>query len=555
VGAVRIKSAAALVAIGAALVMLAVAARPALASTTQLAMLEDDSHLQADPAGTLAQMHKLGVGIVRVFVRWSAIAPAPNSTHRPKFNAVDPAAYPQQNWGTFDRIVEAAKAEGILVDFEIAGGPPRWADTGHPPRAYINRNFAWYPSASQYGLFVRALGTRYSGTYVPPGTACAAADSETGCALPRVAYWEIWNEPNFGEFLGPQAINGSTLLVAPGSYRALVDAGWSSLQATGHGRDTIVIGGITASGLSGPVSRDAPQGLPGNAAQSKPMLFIRTLYCVDSSFAHLTGATARAAGCPTTSAGYRSFRSRHPGLFDATGFGIHPYQRNLPPTAPVGNDPEFLGFSAIPDLERMLDRFARVYGSSKLLAIYNDEFGYITDPPNKTDPGGTSPGHYISPTTAAEYLNWAEYLSWRNPRIATTMQYLLYDPIRNKRGSDFASGLLSPAGVPKADYAAYRMPLFLPVTNTSPGRALEVWGCVRPAGYAVTQSDSPQYVLIQFQPGSRGPFTTVATVLITNPRGYFDERVTFPSSGTVRLAWAYPNSPVFFSRSQQITIS
>jgi hypothetical protein len=48
-------------------------------------------------------------------------------------------------------------------------------------------------------------------------------------------------------------------------------------------------------------------------------------------------------------------------------------------------------------------------------------------------------------------------------------------------------------------------------------------------------------VQIQFQRGSRGAFRTLRTVTIGNPRGYFDLRVTFPASGSVRLAWTYPS--------------
>ncbi len=49
----------------------------------------------------------------------------------------------------------------------------------------------------------------------------------------------------------------------------------------------------------------------------------------------------------------------------------------------------------------------------------------------------------------------------------------------------FTSGLLFANGKPKPGYAAYRLPLFLPVTSARRGRSLEVWGCVRPARYAI----------------------------------------------------------------------
>jgi hypothetical protein len=48
----------------------------------------------------------------------------------------------------------------------------------------------------------------------------------------------------------------------------------------------------------------------------------------------------------------------------------------------------------------------------------------------------------------------------------------------------FSSGLLFLNGTAKVDYAAFRLPLYLPITATKPGRSLEVWGEVRPAAFA-----------------------------------------------------------------------
>ncbi len=406
----------------AALAASQLAAATASASDTQLAMAQDDVHLDANPGLTLAQFRDLGVGVVRVFVRWSAIAPNPTAMRRPAFNAADPNAYPAGSWTTLDSIVRDAQQNGIVVDFDVAGGAPRWAErAGIPPAGIKDLNYAWYPSASQYGLFVRALGARYSGTFTP---APNCPDVEAQCKasatpLPRVDYWEIWNEPNFGEDLAPQAIDGSSLSVAPAMYRGLVDAGWAALQATGHRDDVIVIGGLADSGVSGPPSPSHPQGLPGNYAQTKPLQFLRTLYCVDENYRRLTGAVARAAGCPASAAGYAGFRRQHPGLFAASGFGIHPYPRNLAPNQPLGNDPDFVGFEEIPRLESTLDRLQSMYRSSTRFEIYNNEYGYITDPPPRADSSPRGTGHYVTPATAAVYLNWAEYLSWRNPRIAT----------------------------------------------------------------------------------------------------------------------------------------
>jgi hypothetical protein len=539
---------AALAALACAALHLFGAPAPAAASTRQVAIIEDDIHMLGDPLATLRTFRSLGAGIVRVFVNWAAIAPDWTSTREPAgFDASDPAAYPAGAWDRYDAIVRDAKREGLAIDFVVTGGSPRWADgPGIPSQAATNPNRAWYPSAAKYGAFFHAVATRYTGDYPDP--------EDPGHTLPRISFWSIWNEPNFGEDLGPQAVDGSTMFVAPAMYRSLVNAGWNALQATGHGHDTILIGELAARGLVGKPDAAHPGGLPGDFSQTKPLPFLRMLYCVDPNYHELRGSAAKALGCPTTAAGSQAFRRQNPALFGATGVGDHPYPGDEPPTKDTSRDPSFATLPKLPNLEAELDRLERIYGSHRRLPIYSDEFGYITHPPNRD--------RFVSPATAAYYLNWAEYLTWRNARVASTGQYLLFDPVPTKLapGGGFASGLLTWRGERKPAYAAYRVPIYLPRTSARRGRTLLVWGCVRPAHYAGLDTSDPQYVRIQLRRRHRGPFTTVRQIRITNPRGYFEARVRFPASGTVRLSWSYPaNDPLLpngtiYSRLQAITV-
>ena len=144
-------------------------------------------------------------------------------------------------------------------------------------------------------------------------------------------------------------------------------------------------------------------------------------------------------------------------------------------------------------------------------------------------------------------MNWAEYLSWLNPRIATTMQYLLYDPnptLNTPEYGGFASGLIYYptvlGGQPKATYFAYRLPIFMPKTSARLGNTLQVWGGVRPAPYAVGDGDGSQFVQIQFRSSRGGQWVSEKTVQVTDRHGYFQTSVAFPSSGSVRIAWTYP---------------
>jgi hypothetical protein len=506
------------------------AALPATASanSSQLAMFQDGSELVNAPAA-LAQFRELGANAVRVVVRWSAIAPKPNSKKKPTFNANDPNAYPAAGWATYDNIVRAAAADHLTLDFTLSGGAPRWAEgsgipTGNTPF------FSWKPSAADYGQFVRAVGERYDGHFTPPGQSSP---------LPAVHFWAIYNEPNFGEDLGPQAIKGSTVSVAPMMYRGLISAAWKSLHATGHSRDTILIGEFAARGLSGKVTKTHPQGLPGDRGQTKPLLFIRTLYCVDNNYHQLRGRTAKAVGCPTNAAGSRRFRAQNPGLFNASGVSDHPYPVNGSPINDGGTDPNFAAFHDLGNFGRTFDRVNSVYGSHKHFPIYNTEYGYITRPP------ATPPPVYVSPAKAAFYINWAEYLSYKNPRVKSYMQYLLVDPPASAGPyKAFASGLEFPNGKKKATFFAYRMPFYMPKTSFSRSQNVEVWGSVRPAPFATLDGFGAQRAQIQLDSGSG--FKTINTVTVKKG-GYFDVHMKFPSSGTVRVQWTYPTSDSFLA--------
>jgi hypothetical protein len=518
--------------------VLSVAPGAASASAKQVSIVQDSTRMLSDPVGTMSTLRALGVRMVRIIVVWAQVAPNYRSRTPPAgFNASDPADYPQANWAPYDEMVELAHQNGIAVDLTLSGGAPRWAEgPGIPAAALDNQFWAWRPSARDFGQFSRAAAARYSGTYVPKGQTSP---------LPRVSFWAIWNEPNFGEDLGPQATNGSSVSVAPAMYRALAGQMWGALQATGHGHDTIILGEFAPRGLSGRGSPAHPQGLPGNFGQTKPLQFLRTLYCVDSSYRQLRGRLARTEGCPATAAGSRSFRRQNPALFGASGFADHPYPDNEPPTSERSRDPDIAPFPRLPNLEHALDRVQRIYGSQRRLAIYNTEYGYITHPPNLDD--------FVSPATAAYYINWAEYLSWKQPRVASTMQYLLYDPMLNgviPGDGGFTSGLLYVNGKAKPGYAAYRLPLYLPVTSSRRGRSLEVWGCVRPSRYAMLDTGQRQTAQIEFARGSSRTFTTLRTVTVANPSScYFDVRMNFPGSGTVRLAYTYPDDPLVLSPS------
>lgn len=493
------------------------AAPPAPAATSMQSIFQDDPHLMADPAGVLQQMRMAGATVVKVAMRWDQVAPNPRQRKAPRgFNATNPRSYPGRSWNVYDEIVRDAAADGMTVNFDLGNGAPIWATGRGAPtnKPYWN----WEPSPGAFGQFVTAVATRYDGHFIPMGQKTP---------LPRVSNWSVWSEPNLGYSLAPQGVPGNLKVQNSGRmYRNLLSAAWSALHRTGHGSDTILIGDL------------GPRGSTtfGVFAAMKPLIFIEDLYCVGSNDRPLSGYAAAERGCPTTAAASRRFRAQNPALFQATGMADHMWARWYTPNVDPQHDPNYTGLPDLPHFMGVLDAIQRTYGSSKRFNVYNTEFGYITNPPNKTEP-------YPSPTIASYYLNWAEYISWKNPRIKSFAQFLLQDPTPPKQGpyNLWSAGLFTYADHPKATYSAWRLPLYLPATSTSQGHSLEVWGCVRPAAYAIADTQQPQTAQIQFEPASSSSYTTLSTVTVTSASNcYFDMRLKFPSNGTVRLAWQYP---------------
>ncbi len=272
----------------------------------------------------------------------------------------------------------------------------------------------------------------------------------------------------------------------------------------------------------------------------EPLRFVRALYCVDSRFRELRGAAAAARGCPTNGSGSAHFRAGNPALFRATGWSLHPYHLDAAPNvASPSADGDWVTLADLPRLEGSLDRIQRVYGSHKRFPIYLTEYGFDTNPPQLVNS--------VSPAKQATYLNEAEYMAWRDPRVQTLSQYLLKDDrlVDGARYSAFASGLEFINGTAKPSFAAYRLPIWMPSVRVKRGHSLEVWGCVRPAKRYPSGAIGPVLILLNGH--------AVRSVKITNPAGYFDVRVTFPRSGTVQLAWTYPQGPTVYSRSVKIT--
>ncbi len=487
-------------------------------------------------ARTLNTLAALGVDRIRVSVFWRVVAPDAKSTVRPaNFDASDPNAYPGGSWTRYDTIVAFAKARGIAVNFNVTDPAPLWA-TGRPPRSDIQ--ITYNPSAAEFGQFVTAVATRYSGGFAAP-----IPVNDTGAPgpvgnLPRVSYWSIWNEPNQAGWLTPQLVPGTAgRLVerSPTVYRQLVDAAYAALTSTGHAADTILIGetapeGLAAKGLPPCSAKRGPSVCTGSI---KPLHFVRQLYCLDDGYRPLTGTAASVRGCPTTAAGRASFPTDNPGLFQATGWAHHPYSLIFPPShRPTdGNNVSIANLSVLTgDLRRI---FA-VYGADKNgLPLYLTEYGFQSNPPSILG---------VTVRQQAAYLNESEFIAYTDPGVRTLGQFLLKDDNTSASSaaqinSTFQTGLEFSNGKHKPAYDAYRFPVYLPAPRIARGHRLRVWGFVRAAPYG-----SPQTVEIQYQARATAAFRTITTAATDGRREYLDVRTSVPGSGALRLVWTNPKT-------------
>ena len=349
----------------------------------------------------------------------------------------------------------------MQVDFTLSGGAPRWAEgPGIPGVALDNAFWAWRPSAVGFGQFVHAVGERYSGSYVPRGSDRGAPAGQLLGAVERA---QLRRGPRPAGGRRVNRVGRAEDVPQPAPRRVERAARHRPRSVDRHDPDR---GGRRA-GPHRP--RDAE---PSGGASRR----LRT-----DQAAHIPAhavlrrrleprAPRRAAPAPSAARRPRPVRVssalRTPRCSPPAPSPTTPIRTTIcrpqwtRRTIRTTRRSRSSGTSSTSSTA-----LQRAYGSHERFPIYDTEYGYITHPPNAKA--------YVSPATAAYYINWAEYLSWKQPRVASTMQYLLYDPPRqatNAGDGGFTSGLLFSNGRRKPAFAAYRLPLYLPVTSTRRGR-------------------------------------------------------------------------------------
>jgi hypothetical protein len=307
-----------------------------------------------------------GASVVRLVLNWHDVAYL--------------GAEPSTNfWGDFDSQVQAAEARGLEIIASIQY-TPEWINVDRAK-----------PDPVELGKFAQAAAERYDGT-----------------TMPRIRYWQVWNEPNRKAFLKPQ-FEGSTLR-SPDLYRDMVNAVADGVRAVDlQPRNRVIAGGLAPLGLS-----DSPT----------PLRFMR------------------------------AFLSE-PVKFDI--WSHHPYTSGGPTHKAAGGGNVALG--NLPTMRTLLRERVRLgmADTPGKVEFWVTEFSWDTKGP---DPKA------VPHTLHARWTSEALYRMWRNGVSLVAWFRIQDDPLH---ATHYQSGLYTVKGARKRSFTAFRFPF---VAFRQPGRIL-----------------------------------------------------------------------------------
>jgi hypothetical protein len=399
-------------------------------------------------ANWLARAAEEDAGIVRLNVGWAGV-----DRERPPSDAAarDPS-WSGYAWASTDAAVSDAVAHGLPVQLTL-GAAPAWAEG--PQRPSSAPPGSWMPDPAAFAAFARAAALRYSGVYTSPGASAP---------LPRVRYWQAWNEPNLAIYLAPQwrRARHGWAPASPAFYRALLDAFYAAVK--GAQPDALVLSAGTA-----------PYGDRPGGQRMPPAQFVRNLLCLSES-------GLRAERCPQRA------------LFDVLDH--HPYAIKGPFWHALNRDDV-----SIADMAKLivpLRRAERLHllGGARHHQVWVTELSWDSSPP---DPQG------VPVLTQAHWLEQTFQLLWREG-ISTVMWYLIVDtPPIPSYAATYQSGVYLLDGTPKPSATAFRFPFLTNLAGRS--RAL-AWGRAPGSGTVAIERlrGSAWKVVRRLRPGHDGVF-------------------------------------------------
>lgn len=376
----------------------------------------DEEYTGTQGATWLDRSVKAGADVVRIDIGWDA----PNTLRRPReFDARNPAD-PQYDFTSADAAIRRATNDGLRVIAAFTGAPT-WAEG--PKRPADVSPGSWRPDPKALEDYGVALGRRYSGHFPDP--------ANPGHTLPRVAAFQVWNEPNLDKYLTPQWSGGRT--AAPAIYRAMLNAFYRGVKSVDP-RALVVTAG------TGPFGDPQPGG-----QRIMPARFWRDLLCLREA-----GGTLRSTGC------------RDSAHFDVLAH--HPYSVGSPATAALNADDV-----SIPDigkLTRLLRAAERTGGALPRIRhpLWVTEVSYDSSPP---DPNG------VPIAQQARWLEQTLALLWSEGVSLITWNNVVDQPPIPDYASTAQSGVYYIDGRPKPALTAFRFPL---VAWRAARSTVRVWG-------------------------------------------------------------------------------
>ena len=360
-------------------------------------------------------VREAGANAVRFYAIWRRAAPG----ERP----ADPAnpADPAYDWTLLDAQVRQAKAHGLEPILSIESAPD-WAVR---PGGSLPGTLR--PSPTELALFVRAAARRYSGSFG---------------SLPRVRYWQAWNEPNYFRHLAPQydtplsqPVRRASRLLSPEIYRSLVNAFADAVHKV-HADNLVIAGGLATFGNE-----------RANTHVARNLPFMRALLCMNRRDRPQPGCRKRIK-------------------FDV--WSIHPYTAGGPTHHNLS--PQDVSLGDLPKMGRLLRAAVRAKHvvSKRRVEWWATEFSWDTNPP---DPNA------VPRRLHQRWVSEALYRMWR-AGISLATWFQIRDSVSSIPGEHvFQSGLYFWCATvdcwkPKPSRQAFRFP-FVAFTNR---KGVLVWG-------------------------------------------------------------------------------
>jgi hypothetical protein len=384
-----------------ALAVLALA--PAAAQASFQVGLQDpafDGTVSAPQAdGAYQVLHAVGGSVVRLNVFWYQIAGA---TPEAGFQPTNPGDSEYQ-WTALDGAVRQAAARHATVLLTISGAPG-WAQGPNQPQQKPIGTGAWDPNPADFGAFAQAVAERYSGHFPDPLL--------SGQALPRVKYFELWNEENLPLFFAaPQLVN---------AYRALLTDGYHGVKAVAAD-DQVVMGGLA------PVSYSSGLSI-------SPLKLAAQLMCLRRVGTHFVrlGGGCRAAPWDI--------------------FAEHPYTLAVTPTTPAGSYDDVL-VADVHKLRDLLNAAHRLHTIRGNHPLWVTEWGWVTRPPDSLVGDSFN--------TAARYVAYGMYEMWK-----AGISLVVWQGITDQSPTQLAgSGLETKTGQRKPQMQAFTFPFIASVDH------------------------------------------------------------------------------------------